>query len=141
MREKLKRILSNNSGDVSSYIATGLVVIVLMILIVFFVQVAAVFKIHSDLANAANKLMRSAELSGHTNLSSQIDLLKEESGIDFAVDWSGTQYIAGTKKVQLNQDIRLTLSANHTLKVYIFPPQQVTLRVRRTGTSEIYYKG
>ncbi len=84
--------------------------------------------------------MRSAELSGQTNLNAQADMLRKEIGLNFSLSWQDTEYIPGTNKVQLNSDIHLKLSTKYTIRLYKFPVYDVTLNVRRTGTSEIYYK-
>ena len=84
--------------------------------------------------------MRSAELSGRTDLNAQIEALREDTGLDFFVSWEGTEYISGTQRVQLNSDIQLHLWTTYEMKLYNFPTYELTLNVRRSGTSEFYYK-
>lgn len=84
--------------------------------------------------------MRSAELSGRTDLNAQIESLREDTELNFFVSWEGTEYLSGTQRVQLNSDIKLHLSASHEMKLYNFPVYEITLNVRRSGTSEFYYK-
>lgn len=131
--------LKNNHGD-GSYIALLVVVFWLVVALLLFINFAGVFKAHSDLSNAADKLMRSAELSGRTDLNAQIEALREDTGLDFFVSWEGTEYISGTQRVQLNSDIQLHLWTTYEMKLYNFPTYELTLNVRRSGTSEFYYK-
>ena len=136
---RIYKTVKNNTGD-SNFISGLIAIFWILVVCVFFVQAAGAFKVHNDLSNAADKLMRSAELSGHTSLQTQADMLREELGIDFSMSWSGTQYIAGTTKVQLNRDIQLHLSAPYQFQMADFPLFRVNINVHRTGTSEIYYK-
>lgn len=137
--KKMINALKNNHGD-GSYTALLVVVFWLVVALLLFINFAGVFKAHSDLSNAADKLMRSAELSGRTDLNAQIEALREDTGLDFFVSWEGTEYVSGTQRVQLNSDIRLHLWATHEMKLYNFPTYELTLNVRRSGTSEFYYK-
>ena len=114
--------------------------IYLFVAVLLFINIAGVFKVYSDLSNAADKLMRSAELSGRTDLNAQIEALREDTGLDFFVSWEGTEYVSGTQRVQLNSDIRLHLWVTHEMKLYNFPTYELALNVRRSGTSEFYYK-
>lgn len=137
--KKMINALKNNHGD-GSYIALLVVVFWLVVALLLFINFAGVFKAHSDLSNAADKLMRSAELSGRTDLNAQIEALREDTGLDFFVSWEGTEYISGTQRVQLNSDIQLHLWTTYEIKLYNFPTYELTLNVRRSGTSEFYYK-
>ena len=137
--KKMINSLKNNHGD-GSYIALLVVVFWLVVALLLFIKFAGVFKAHSDLSNAADKLMRSAELSGRTDLNAQIEALREDTGLDFFVSWEGTEYISGTQRVQLNSDIQLHLWTTYEIKLYNFPTYELTLNVRRSGTSEFYYK-
>lgn len=137
--KKMINALKNNHGD-GSYIALLVVVFWLVVALLLFINFAGVFKAHSDLSNAADKLMRSAELSGRTDLNAQIEALREDTGLDFFVSWEETEYISGTQRVQLNSDIQLHLWTTYEMKLYNFPTYELTLNVRRSGTSEFYYK-
>lgn len=133
------KILSKNNGE-ANMLASLIVFISLFSVITFFVVIAGVFKVNNDLSNVADTVIRSAELSGHTNLQTQADILRSQTGLDFKLSWEGTEYISGTKKVQLNNDIYLHLSVPYSVKIGNFPLFEVMINVRRTGTSEIYYK-
>ena len=131
--KKIGNILKSNRGD-AGFLSVLVAAFWLIVALLFLLQIAAVFKAHSDLSNAADKLMRSAELSGRTDLNAQIESLREDTELNFFVSWEGTQ------RVQLNSDIKLHLSASHEMKLYNFPVYEITLNVRRSGTSEFYYK-
>lgn len=137
--KKIGNILKSNRGD-AGFLSVLVAAFWLIVALLFLLQIAAVFKAHSDLSNAADKLMRSAELSGRTDLNAQIESLREDTELNFFVSWEGTEYLSGTQRVQLNSDIKLHLSASHEMKLYNFPVYEITLNVRRSGTSEFYYK-
>lgn len=137
--KKIGNILKSNRGD-AGFLSVLVAAFWLIVALLFLLQIAAVFKAHSDLSNAADKLMRSAELSGRTDLNAQIESLREDTELNFFVSWEGTEYLSGTQRVQLNSDIRLHLWAAHEMKLYNFPVYEITLNVRRSGTSEFYYK-
>lgn len=132
----LKR-LKNNKGFISIEFLVG--IFLSLFCIAFALAVLPIFSAKANLDTAADKLLRSAELNGHTNLTSQAQMLREKTGLDFTVSWIGTEYI-GNGKVQLNNDIHLQLTVNYPIKLYIFPTYIISLHTRRVGTSEFYYK-
>lgn len=133
----MRKRLRDNHGFISVEFLVG--IFLALACIAFALAVLPIFAAKADLDSAADKLMRSAELSGHTNLDSQAQMLREETGLDFSVSWSGTDYIS-SGKVQLNSDIHLELIVDYPLQFYIFPSHTIPLHTRRVGTSEVYYK-
>ena len=81
-----------------------------LLIALYLVIIATQLTTNEQLENIADTLITTASNEGHTDLDPLIQQLQNESDIDFTVDWSGTQYIAGTKKVQLYKKIRLKLS-------------------------------
>lgn len=67
--------------------------------------------IENTLETIADTLITTASNEGHTDLDPLLLLqqLQNESDMDFTVDWSGTEYIAGTKKVNIGREICLKL--------------------------------
>ena len=72
-----------------------------MMCIAFALAVLPVFTTKAKLDNAADKILRTAERNGTTNVAMVIDEVKADKGLDFTVSWSGTENISGTQKVQL----------------------------------------
>lgn len=136
---KTHRAITNHHGSVYIEFLVGFFCI--MMCIAFAFAVLPIFSTRAKLDDAADKLLRTAELSGHTNLTTLTSELQDESEIAFTVDWSDTDYIVGTDHVQLGDDIKLTLTAQAPME---FKPLNIihviTLNATAYGTSEVYRK-
>lgn len=138
----MKRIFvncgKNNKGTVLIEFLVGF--FCLMLCLAFALAVLPVFSTKAKLDGAADKILRSAEMAGSTNVSMKIDELKAETGLDFTVSWNGTAYIGSTQRVQLSSDIYLKLSTTYTLKFWEFASIPIPITVRCIGTGERYHK-
>ncbi|MEG0304663.1 MAG: DUF4320 family protein [Oscillospiraceae bacterium] len=130
--------INDNHGN--AYIEFLVAFFCIMLCIALAVSVLPIFTTKSKLDAATDKLMRSAEMTGSTSLQAKIDALKEETKLNFTVSWDGTDYMGGTKKVQLNSDIGLELTVVHDIGFYKFGSIPIKVTSRQVGTGERYQK-
>lgn len=132
------KTLLNNKGSVLIEYLIGFFCI--MLCLAFALSILPVFQTKTKLDNAADTLLRTAELQGKTSIEMKVEELKAETGLDFTVSWAGTQYMGSTQNVQLNQDIHLLLTKQHDISFFTFGGFSVTLKARVSGASERYWK-
>ncbi|MEG2923337.1 MAG: DUF4320 family protein [Oscillospiraceae bacterium] len=134
----MKAIFKSNKGTVLIEFLVGFFCI--MLCLAFALEVLPVFSTKAKLDGAADKILRSAEMSGTTDVPMKIDELKAEIGQNFSVEWNGTTYIRNSQKVQLGGNIHLKLSTTYRLKFWKFTSIPIPITVRCIGTGERYHK-
>ncbi|QAA32746.1 DUF4320 family protein [Clostridium manihotivorum] len=135
----MKKILKCKRGE--GYIDTVVIVISAMLVIAFAVKVFPVFTAKSQLNSYTNEILREAEISGRIgNEVAERNLkLKEQTGIDPKIVWEA-DYISGTNKVQLNDDITVTVTKTLDIGFFSFGSFPIELTSKATGRSEVYWK-
>lgn len=133
------KLLKEKRGE--GYIDTVVIVISAMLVIAFAVKVFPVFVAKNQLNTYANEVMRTAEISGRvgTELSIKTENLKEQTGISPAISWQAN-YISGTNKVQLNDEITVTVTKTVDIGFFSFGSFPIELKSKATGRSEVYWK-
>jgi hypothetical protein len=139
--KKMLRLLRSKKGE--GYVDVIIIVMSAMLVIALVVSVFPVFIAKQSLDTFADKLLRTAEIAGQigNETDTRITQLAEQTGIIPSISWSGS-YISGTKKIQLNGNINVTLT--HTVDIGLFGnigSFPVTLVSKATGRSEVYWKG
>ena len=95
--------------------------------------------LHGHTASVHEKTaVRQAEITGNSNVSGRINELKAQTGLDPQISWD-CDYFNGTK-VQLNGDIKVTLTQRVDIGFFVFGSFPIDLRARASGKSEVYYK-
>ncbi|MDY4785536.1 DUF4320 family protein [Pygmaiobacter massiliensis] len=132
--------LKNNRGSV--LIEFLVVFLCFMLCIAFALAILPAFTQKQKLDDAAEKIMRLAELRGSTgtHLQMKVDELKAETGIDFTASFEGTDWLNAAGEVQLGHDIKLELVSSADIGFYTFASITVPIHSRQSGTSEKYYK-
>ena len=135
------KLLRSKSGE--GYVDVIIIVISAMLVIALAVSVLPVFVAKQQLNIFANQLCRTAEIAGQVGYetNNRIAQLEEQTGISPTITWSAS-YISGTKRIQLNESVTVTLS--HTVDIGLFGNLgsfPITLTSKATGRSEVYWKG
>lgn len=132
--------LKNDKGSVLIEFVIAFFGIILVV--AFALALLPVFGQKQKLDDAAEKIMRLAELRGSTgtHLQIKVDELKAETGIDFTASFDGTDWLDASGAVQLGHDIKLELITTYDIGFYTFGSFPVTIHSRQAGTSERYYK-
>lgn len=135
----MKRLLRCKRGE--GYIDTVVIVIATMLVIAFVVKVIPVFIAKNQLNNYASEIIRTAEISGRvgTEVNAKVEKLKEQTGINPMLSWK-SNYISGTNKVQLNDEITVTVSSTADIRFFSFGSFPIELESKATGRSEVYWK-
>lgn len=133
MKKYLKRITANK-GD--TYIGTTVFVMVMMIMLVLFLNVAPVFLTKMKLDTYASELCREAEIAGRigSEVENRLARLNESSGLDPTVTWSKDG------KVQIGNTFTVTVSLETDFSFFIFTGNPITLISTAEGTSEVFWK-
>ena len=138
----MRRIIKSLNNDTGSiYIEFLVGIFFLIVILVLIISVFSVFSIKNKLDNANEMLLQQAELAGSTDLSSSIDQLRTQTGIDFAVSFEGTEYIPGSShKVQLGQEIHITLSYASKIGAGDLFSAPINIRSSFVGLSQRFHK-
>lgn len=135
----MKKLLKSKRGE--GYMDTVVIVIAVMFVIAFAVKVFPVFIAKNQLNNYANEIIRTAEISGRvgTEVNTKTNELNEQTGIKPLTSWKAN-YISGTNKVQLNDEMTVTVSSTVDIGFFSFGSFPIELKAKATGRSEVYWK-
>lgn len=135
----MKQLKNNRGNALLEFLAAFFCI---MLCIAFALAILPVFTQKQKLDDAAEKIMRLAELRGSTgtHLQMKVDELKAETGIDFTASFEGTDWLNAAGEVQLGHDIKLELVSSADIGFYTFASITVPIHARQSGTSEKYYK-
>lgn len=133
------RLLKEKKGE--GYVDTVVIVLAAMLVIAFAVKLFPVFVAKNQLNTYATEIMRTAEITGRvgTEVSVKAESLNEQTGISPKVTWQA-DYISGTNKVQLNDEITVTVSKTVDIGFFSFGSFPIELNSKATGRSEVYWK-
>ena len=134
--KKAEDLWRDHRGE--GYIDTVVGVLCLMLVVALALVLMPVLQKKQQLDSFAAEIVRQAEITGNTNVSARIEQLKEETGLDPQIQWE-CDYFNGTK-VQLNGDIRVTLTQRVDIGFFVFGHFPIELKARASGKSEVYYK-
>lgn len=136
----LYRIIKSRKGE--GYLDVILVVLSAMLVIALIIKVFPVFIAKHRMDTFASELCRTAEISGQVghHTSAREAELVEQTGVKPTISWTA-DYVYGTKKIQLNENI--TVELRYTVDIGLFGSFgsfPIELSARATGRSEVYWK-
>lgn len=129
------KVLKSESG--TGYIDAVVVVLAMMMVLALVVRVAPVFVAKQQLDTFAAELCRTAEIAGSVGSETTVraNRLKDETGLDPAINWSKTG------NIQLNEEFSVTLSTPVNIGLFgDFSSFPINLTAKATGVSEVYHK-
>jgi Flp pilus assembly protein TadG len=135
----LIKLLKDKNGE--GYIDTVIIVIAAMLVIALVVKVFPVFIAKNQLNTYASEVVRTAEISGRigSETSSKTKELNDQAGITPIITWQAN-YISGTNKVQLNDQMTVTVVKTVDIGFFSFGSFPIELESKATGRSEVYWK-
>ena len=135
----LIKLLKDKNGE--GYIDTVVIVIAAMLVIALVVKVFPVFIAKNQLNTYASEVVRTAEISGRigSETSSKTKELNDQAGITPIITWQAN-YISGTNKVQLNDEMTVTVVKTVDIGFFSFGSFPIELESKATGRSEVYWK-
>ena len=133
------RLLKEKKGE--GYVDTVVIVLAAMLVIAFAVKLFPVFVAKNQLNTYATEIMWTAEVTGRvgTEVSVKAESLNEQTGISPKITWQ-TDYISGTNKVQLNDEMTVNVSRTVDIGFFSFGSFPIELNSKATGRSEVYWK-
>lgn len=131
-----KRILKSKQGE--GYIDVAIGILCLMLVVALAVSFFPVFTTKQQLDLFAAEIVREAEITGGTHVSSRITTMRQQTGLDPQIEWD-CDYFSGSR-VQLNGDISVTLTDTVDIGFFFFGSFPVQIRAKASGKSEVYYK-
>lgn len=136
---KIINTIKNRKGE--GYIDGAIVILICVMMIALAFAVYPVFVAKSQINQFAGEIIREAEISGAIgqNVNNRIEKLEKELIKVDDITWDA-EYIQGTKKVQLDGSIEVTVKKNMDIGFFKFGSFPVTLTARDSGYSEVYWK-
>lgn len=135
----MNNIIKSKRGE--GYIDTVVIVLSAMFIIALAVKVLPIFIVKNQLNTYADEILRTAEISGR--ISSEVNKksieLNKQTGIQPSISWQ-VQYMTGTNKVQLNNEITVIVKYKTDIGFFSFGEFPIELSSKATGRSEVYWK-
>lgn len=133
-----KKRVSNRlkSKKAEGYIDVVVMCIAAMLVFATMLAVTPIFLTKLSLDNYANELAREAEIAGRvgTETTERLQRLNETKGLNPTVTWDKTG------RVQIGQDVTVTVQATVDIGFYVFGNIPIRLSSTATGTSEVLWK-
>lgn len=141
MINNIKKILKSKKGEYgSTYIEIVLGMFIFIILFIGAINVMPIFSRQQDLDNFAKSIVRQAEIDGTVEQNTCYDYLSNVYNITPDITWEWSKY-QGSKKVQLNNSIKVTLEDVYVFYVGgVFNTINIPLKAIAYGKSEVYWK-
>lgn len=133
--------IRNEKGAIDESIWIIIIIFIVALLVGLVINVLPVIIAKSQLNHYANEIVRIAEISGEVgqDVDNEIEKLNKSIAEPDKIEWS-TKYINGTNKVQLNEEIKVTVKKTMDLSFFDFASFPVPLVSNATGRSEAYWK-
>ncbi|MCI4874971.1 DUF4320 family protein [Clostridioides difficile] len=138
----MKNVLKNNHGFWDLALGTPIILFIIFLIIAFAINALPVFTTKYQLDQFSSSLMREVELTGeiNENIDKRVQTLKEQTGVEpDEIKWD-TTYINGTHKIQINEEIKLTLKKTVDIGFFEFGSIPIDIPSKATGRSEQYWK-
>jgi len=132
----MTKIIKDKRGE--GYVDVMIFMIVIVMVISFIMDLMPIFVTKYRLDIFANEVVRAAEITGSTTsgaVNSTIANQRANTGINPNFIWE-----RGGSKVQLGNEIILTLETQVYLSLFRIGRFPINLRARSSGLSEVYYK-
>lgn len=138
-----KRFNKTDKGDVI-YMDVLLVFFVSILIISILIGVVPVFMQKQKMDYVTREVLKEAEINGNTELDvyNYYDFLIDQVGLEpKSISFDGTNYIDGTKNIQINDAIVLTIKSDFSFfSGWVGNGIDVELVSVMTGRSGVYYK-
>ena len=122
------------------YIDIAVTILVVAFLLVFFVNAVSLIALNQNLKIIADHLTDYACLHGTTDVCDYAAELREQTGIDFACDFSESRTLDAQGRVQLGEPIVCTVTCRTSFLGFgdfVFP---IAVTATSRGMSQVYWK-
>lgn len=130
----IKKILKSKRGEITTQ--TVAILILSMLVISFAIHVFPVFVAKQQFDTYATELCREAELVGQVGdqTTAKAEKLTKQTGLSPTITWSATG------KIQLDDEITVTLKTTKNIGFFTFGSFPIELTAKADGKSEVYWK-
>lgn len=138
---KLKKFIKDKSG--SAYIEMVIGILVFTLAVAFIVKFVPVLILKNQLNSFTTSVSRiiSVEGSYDSTVEGIVEELRQKSEIGaVTISTSGTSFISGTKKIQLNGTINITVTTQYDIGFFTFGSFPITVNSKAQARSEVYWK-
>lgn len=141
MINNIKKFINDKKGATgATYIELVISLYIFIILFIGAIMVMPIFSRQQDLDNFAKTILRQAEIDGTVDQNTCYRYLTGVYNITPNIIWEWDKY-QGSKKVQLNHSIKVTLEDTYVFDVGgVLRPLNIPLKSIAYGKSEVYWK-
>lgn len=137
MIKKLKERRGNG------YIDVVVIIIIISISLMLILKLFPVFVMKNKMDNYASGVSRILSVEGNydTYVENKIEEYSEKTDIGkLELDLEETSFIPGTKRIQLNEQIVVKVTATYDMSFWQFTSIPITLHAKSISQSEVYWK-
>ena len=136
----MRRLLKSKSGG--TYVEMVVAVLVIVFILVLIVSVWSAAMLKQEMRYICQELINTATVSGRigNEVETRFAELCDEAGFTPNITWETTYYESTSKKVQLGQTIKCTLSHEITLQGFGTFTLPFSVTVSKSGLSRVYWK-
>lgn len=140
-KSKFKKIMKDKAG--STYIEMVIGILVFTLAVAFVVKFVPVMILKNQLNSFTTSVSRiiSVEGSYDSTVEEIVEELRQTSEIGaVTISTSGTSFISGTKKIQLNGTIIISVTTKYDIGFFTFGSFPITVNSKAQARSEVYWK-
>lgn len=141
MKKSIKDVLRNNRGG--AYIDVVIMIMVSSMVLACIVQFIPGIVYKYQLGSFATNISRIISVEGcyTQEVKNTIEEYRESGKLgDVLITLDGTQFISGTDRIQLNDQIVVHVTADYDLGFFDFGSFKVTFHNKALARSEVYWK-
>ena len=141
MKKSIKNVLCNNRGE--AYIDVVIMVMISCLVLACIVQVIPGIVYKFQLGSFATNVSRIISVEGcyTQEVRNTIEEYRESGKLgDVLITLDGTEFISGTDRIQLNDQIVVHVTADYDLGFFSFGSFKVTFYNKALARSEVYWK-
>ena len=136
----IKRIFSSKRGE--GYIDVCIATVIFVMLTVIALNIFSFVTLKNDMDQIADNLIVMATHTGRFGEEfSDVDMDMLDTYFYYDIDYGADEFYTSNDKVQLGKKMWVEISVDTTVKGLGIFKIPVTLKVKRSGISEMYWKG
>ncbi len=140
-KNKLIRVLKDRSG--ATYIEMVIGILIFVLAIVFAIKFLPVLILKNQLNTFATQVSKIVSVEGcyDSNVQEMIEELRVKSEIgNVTIAMDGTDFISGTKKIQLDNEIDIKVTTQYDIGIFTFGSFPITVKSVAQARSDAYWK-
>ncbi len=132
------KLLRNKKGE--SYIDVAITVLVVAFLLVFMVNIVSLVALNQNMKTAADQIAEYASMNGTIDINEFVDGQREKVGVYFSCNFTGSETMNSSGKVQLGGSIVCTLTYGGSILGFGDVVHVTRITASAHGISRVYWK-